>query len=226
MRGATAVFAACLMCAGNALAYDSEFGSYTPNFESRDAYDCLGIPNGEQLPDGISGTAAQDDVCFPFLAESADNFVGDGESLIGVGWWGLDVVDEIEAFVINIHADDGGVPGEVLFSETHTEFNPTAGQPNGFCVNFDGQFEKVEGVTYWLNIYAVFCFPPQYFWATANGDGTQGWFRSDFLGFPDWVPMDVANPGSPYELAFILYDLDESTPFEEASWAGVKELYR
>ena len=229
MRRAAAVFVLCLMFAGDAFAFDSEAGPYTPGSEpdALGAFDCLGVvSDAQQLPNGISGTAAQDDVCYPFLAESVDNFVGDGNSLIGVGWWGLDLLDEMDAFVVSILADDGGVPGEVLFTETLTEFNPTAGEPNGFCANFAEEFEKVDGVTYWLNIYAVYCFPPQFFWATADGDGTQGWFRSDFLGFPDWVPMDVANPGSPYELAFIQYNREGSTPLEETSWAGVKEQYR
>ena len=227
-----AFFAMALVVAGSASAEPVlESGPFTvQGWDGLDAFDCDGTVKDDfqQLPNGVSGLAAQDDQCYPFLAEIADNFTGDGDNLVGVGWWGVywnGTPLPPDSFDITIYADDGGVPGAELATTNTADYNETAGDPNGYCSQIDS-FAKADGVGYHLDVTAVFCFPPQYGHATGDGDGNEAHFKSDFFGFPDWVTATTVF-GVAHDLAFILYNEEGAgTPVDETTWTGIKDLYK
>ncbi len=212
-----------LLGAAGAAALDMTSGPYQIR-EDTGAYDCPGVVKWEQLPNGISGTAAQDDVCYPFLAETADDFAGDGGAIQSVGWWGTEFIAEVEMFRISIYTEDAdGCPGELVYTYETPDFIQS--EDGSACAELAEPFQKADGVDYCISITAVFCWPPQWYWGTGDGNGQECCFRSDFFGFPDWVPGSEG-PGWPlYENAFALFN-SGSTPTEDASWTTIKEQYR
>jgi hypothetical protein len=149
-------------------------------------------------------------VCYPFAAEVADDFVGTGDLVYGVGWWGTywsGAPFSPDGFNIRVYADDGGVPGDLLREQYVTEYEEEAGDPFGFCANVHA-FTPVDGVRYHLSVQAVLCDPPQYGWATGEGNGLEGHFRSEVFGYPEWVPASEVFR-EPHELAFHLLGTGE-----------------
>jgi hypothetical protein len=229
MKKVTALFAICALAAvaANAAPQFSS-GPYTVSGDGLDAFDCTGTIKWEQPPDGASGLSSQDDTCYPFSSECADDFMGDGNSVIGVGWYGVywnGTPLAPDAFNVRFYSDASGLPGTQLALTTTSNYNETAGDPYGYCSDVDS-FSKADGVKYHLSIQAVLCFPPQWGFASGTGNGAQGSFQSALFGFPTWVPNTTVF-GIPYELAFLLYNDDGGgTPTEEASWSTIKNLYR
>ncbi len=162
-----------------------------------------------QEPDGASLLSSQKDTTVPFETESADDFMGDGQLLLAIGWWGGywgGSPVPPDAFRIRIYAkatDD--CPGELLYDETIGDYHETLlGTSGEYCVNLGDPFLKADGVNYSLSIQAILNFPPQWGWATGTGNGKQGCFRSDYFSYSDWVPWgDVLEP---YEHAFVLFN--------------------
>ncbi len=203
-------------------------GPYTVTSDGLDAFDCFGEIYYEQPPNGLSGLSSQDDVCYPFVSEVVDDFLGAGSDLVGTGWWGVYWGGSPlppDAFRIKIYPESvtGGVPGELVYEVTTTDYNETLGDPNGYCANFD-PFTIADGQRYFVGFQAIFCFPPQWGESTGDGNGMQGLFKSEFFGWPDFVPNDEVF-GVPYESAFLLYE-DSVVPIHHGSWAFVKGLYR
>ncbi len=200
--------------------------SFAPDLDGLDAFDCDGQIRWVQDPDGASGLAAQDDVCYPFLAQTADNFVGTGYDIIGAGWYGVYWNGSPlppDRFRIEIYDCSTSCIGALLYSATTTDYNETLGAPNGYCSNIPA-FSTTDGMCYGISMTAEFCFPPQYGAATGVGDGSEACFRSAFFGFSSWTPAsDVF--GLPYELAFLLY-YDEPTPTTATSWSTIKRMYQ
>ena len=117
-------------------------------------------------------------------AEVADNFMGDGADVVGVGWWGVywnGTPLPPDGFNIRIYADNGGLPGDLLYEETAATYNETAGDPYGYCANLAAPFAKADGVGYHLSVQAQFCFPPQWGYSSGDGDGLQASFKSAFF---------------------------------------------
>lgn len=203
--------------------------SYEVALDGLDAFDCEGETKWEQLPNGLGNLASQEDCTYPFLAESADNFVGDGDDMIGVGWWGgywSGSPLAPDAFNVVVYADDGGAPGDVIYTHNSTEYNETIGSPNGYCTEIEA-FNKADGVTYWLSVQAVLCYPPRWGWAAGEGDGTEGYLRYPFAGIPDFAnPSQIDGIGIFIELAYVLYNAEGPVPVEEATWSKVKSLYQ
>ena len=138
-----------------------ESGPFSVDSAGLDAFDCEGETKSEQLPNGVSGLAAQDDQCYPFLAQTADDFLGDGNDIVGAGWWGVywnGTPLPPDGFRVEIYSDNGGVPGDLLFSEDTSDYNETAGDPNGYCSQLSG-FNKADGVTYHMSVTAVLLLP-------------------------------------------------------------------
>lgn len=233
MKKVAALFSIfAVAAAGNVLAVDIESGSYPVDLDTQDAYDCGAIDSikWEQLPNGATGMASQDDVCYPFAAEVADNFMGDGADVVGVGWWGVYWNGSPlppDGFNIRIYADNGGTPGDLLYQETAATYNETQGDPYGYCANLAAPFRKADGVGYHLSVQAQFCFPPQWGYSSGDGDGLQAHFKSAFFGFPDFVTASTVF-GVPYEGAFLLYNDGGggTVPTEDATWTSIKGLYR
>jgi hypothetical protein len=69
-----------VVAAGSALAAPQlQSGSYAVSGDGLDACDCSTVIWWEQPPDGASGLSSQDDTCYPFQSECADDFMGDGD---------------------------------------------------------------------------------------------------------------------------------------------------
>lgn len=218
-----------LLAVGTAAASEMslESGPVPVELDGLDGFECEGRVTWEQLPNGATAVASQEDACYPFRVDAADNFVGDGETLIGVGWWGAywnGSPSPPDAFDITIYAHDEGLPGERLAAFRATAYDEAIGDPNGYCAPIDG-FEKVDGVTYHLGVQAVLCFPPQWGWATGAGDGIEGHFLG-LLGYPVWVPLSIPFL-VPYDLSMVLFDTGhDPTPVDDTSWSGIKRQYR
>jgi hypothetical protein len=217
-----------LAAAGSAFAAPiSSSGPYAVSGDGLHAFDCSTWIAWEQPPDGASGLTSQDDTCYPFQSECADDFMGDGVEMISVGWYGVywnGTPLAPDAFNIRFYSDAGGLPGTELSLTTSSNYNETAGDPYGYCSDVT-PFPNAEGVKYHVSIQAVVCFPPQWGIATGTGNGVQGSFKSALFGFPDWVSNSTIF-GVPYELAFLLYNFNTGTPTEEVSWSAIKNLYR
>jgi len=171
-----------------------------------EAFDCDGDVIFEQLPNGTSVAASQDDICYPFAAETADDFVADGSTVTAVGWWGRfwnGSPEPVEEFRLSIYADDDGKPGTLLVSTDVATYEETPGKPIRYCATIP-PFTGEAGITYHLSIQAVTCFPPQWGWATGKGNGVPAHFRSELFDVPEWVTADEIFPG-PYEMAVVLH---------------------
>jgi len=221
MKKLCACAAMLAVTAGSAAAVDSESGPYTVDTDTHDAFDCEGEIKWEQMPNGASGLSSQDDACYPFTSEVADDFMGDGETMVGVGWYGVywnGTPIAPDSFNIHVYADDAGAPGELIYTHNTTEYNETVGDPYGYCTQVE-PFDKEDGVQYWLGIQSVFCFPPQWGWATGDGNGVSSYQLFPLLGIDPWEPTG-------FDQAFLLYNEGAPTPTEDATWSAIKGLYR
>ena len=199
------------------------------------AYDCQESSDivFEQIPDAVLGLFSQDDACYPLLAQTADDFVGTGEDLVAMGWWGLywnGTALAPDGFRIEIYADDGGVPGDLLYETTTTEYNEVLGdsqmsEPSSYCTVLEPPFEMADGSTYHMSVIPLLCFPPQWGHSTGIGNGVPGHFRSVFFDFPEWTPnVDVF--GFEWELALVLFaSFSDPIPVDDVSWSAIKGLY-
>jgi len=217
------------LAATSAYASPPEFAYAGPTGVSPPPLDCDGEIFFEQLPDDGGYLAAQDDLCYPLRFEHADDFVGTGDWITSVGWWGAYWSGNPlspDAIRITLYAVDAdGCPGESLSSQRIEEYEESrVGSEASFCVRLTEPFETRDGIAYALSILPELCFPPQTGWATAIGNGQEGCFRSAFLDYPDWVPISETFTGAPYELAFVLVT-DDVVPIERGSWGRIKALY-
>jgi len=187
----------------------------------------------EQLPEpGAIGFAAQDDASYPLTSEVADDFVGNGNTLVGVEWWGVywnGVAEPPESFRIRIYADDEGLPGEMLYDEVVADYEETVDDPNHYCAILPSEFEKTESATLHLSVQASLTFPPQWGWATSFLDAKKGDVecsaRSVTFGSVDWVPgSEIFIETEPKEVSFRLLESKES-PVDELSWTAIKSYY-
>jgi hypothetical protein len=227
----------------SAIALDVQSGIGYHNMEDSGAYDCAGDVYWEQLPNGGSGFSSQVDVCYPFDSATADNFMGDGGSMIGAGWWGVywnGGVVVPDAFYVTVYADAGGVPntppppgggGLMSWYVPAPFYNETfsGATEADYCFNVENAdpttpFFKEDGVPYWISFQAVFCFPPQWGWSTGAHDGTDVWFGFPLLGYAYWTP-GVNVFGFTSSMAFLIL-VDCVTPTESTTWSTIKNLYR
>jgi hypothetical protein len=79
-------------------------------------------------------------------------------------------------------------------------------------------------VAYEFSIVASLCYPPQWGWATGDGNGQEGCWRSERFGVPSWTPFSETTIDDPYDLAFVLYS-EPAVPAMETSWGAIKGLY-
>jgi hypothetical protein len=148
--------------------------------------DCNGEVFFEQLPDGETYLGAQDDVCYPFRAESSDDFVGTGAWITTIGWWGAywsGSPVSPDAIRITLYAEDAdGCPGEPLSSQRIEEYEENrVGSEASFCVRLLDPFHTLDDVEYALSIVLELCTPPQTGWATGSGNGREACFGPSSL---------------------------------------------
>ncbi len=178
----------------------------------RDAFGCEGDIRWES-PVSAGTIASQYDVCYPFDAEAAASFVGDGGDVVGFGWWGAEqagVAPGAFRFTIYASAADGDVevPGEMLFTETTSDVTRTPGSTASYCANLADVFSTLAGETYWLVVQAVSCFEEDGQWfrrySTECTWGT--YLRAEAFGTPDW---ELVNP---HDAAFVVYYATDPVP--------------
>lgn len=84
-----------------------------------------------------------------------------------------------------------------------------------------GGFDLVAGIKYWLCVQAdVTSNGERGLAAVQNNVDAEVHFKSDDLGFPNWVPGDGNSHTEPMDLAFNLFTAD--TAIEEATWGQIK----
>ncbi len=184
---------------------------------------CGGAVAWEQLPVEALGITSIDDRCSAFLSESADWFVGNGNDVGAVEWWGVfwsGSAKRPEGFRISFYTDGGGCPGlPIAELETH-DFDVSSG-PGGlgrYCATLTAPVPTVEGRRYYVSIVAILCYPPEWGWASAVLDEEVGCFRSALLGHPVWEAVISKR-------AFRLYDAGRSTPVERHTWGSIKAVH-
>jgi hypothetical protein len=193
---------------------------------------CPGEVQFEQLPNGVSAIASQEDVCYPFLFEAADDFTGTGEPITAVTWWGIywgggGNMGPMDAFHIKIYTmSSGGCPEDLIFSQTSLDFTEDLEGPSAsYCAQLWAPFQSDLGATYEFSIVGSLCYPPQWGWMTGDGNDREGCFRApEFFDVPDWTPFSETFLGRPYDLAFVLHG-NQAVPALEASWGAIKHLY-
>jgi hypothetical protein len=190
-----------------------------------------------QTPNGLNGLSSQQDDCYPFFSQAADDFLcGESGDILAIEWWGSFSDPFVPPaaghyFMIEFWSDNPGPPShpeQLLYSEAcyvfTEDFDPDYNQYH-YVQYLDVPFFQEEGLIYWISIYDVFCFPPQYYWCT----GEPPWndcasFKSEFFGFPEWTESPVVF-GECYDLAFVLYG-EIPVPVEDKTWGSIKALYQ
>lgn len=193
----------------------------------------------EQLPAARDGypwlMSSQDDDCGAFTSWIADSFVGDGQEVTAVRWWGAywsgSAVPPTEAIVqFWTPGPDPQCPdfGTRIHSSRTTSFSevPTVlpGGQRGFEYHaiLPDPFAAVQGEAYFVTIQLALCFPPAWGITMGEGDGQSCCLGDDWFG--DWSPVELAYL-YPYESAFILYT-GYATPVESTTWAAIKAHFQ
>lgn len=192
----------------------------------------------EQLPDGVDYTlSSQDDACYPFTNQLADDFVTDTDQAIqGVRWWGGywngTETPPPPTVRFEIWRDDLDEPcpsqsAERIYSEETGDVleRPADGLPEGtleYAAALPRGFVPTPGERYWLSILLVFCYPPQWGIATGVGNDREACFRTDW-GIAPWVAASTVF-GAPYETAFVIKSAPP-TPVAGITWSRLKGFY-
>lgn len=179
--------------------------------------------------------ACQADSAMAFYPRLSDNFVltidADIDSIVfWGGYWNPGYPGSPLGYNIEFYPDSGGGNGpcqdpiyfqEVMFTETQIS--------GDWCV-YEGAippFSVAAGDTYWLVTQMLLTFPPQFGTNCSSppdwGDGQEGYFKSEYFGYPTWVTATTVF-GSPYENGFQLYGspaaADTFTWDFEDGWQG------
>jgi hypothetical protein len=156
-----------------------------------------------------SAYSSQNDTCYPFVSQVADDFhFEEDQEVWDVHWygtfWGDGEVDPCP-FWIFFYKDDGtggqptgaGMPDPASTAIAAYFFPAVTGYPldaNGFHaykVDLPDPFLAYACEKYWIAIQAVFCFPPQWGWANTGSiqlaSAVQGF---PLLNMPFWTPID------------------------------------
>jgi hypothetical protein len=153
--------------------------------------------------------SSQNDTCYPFVSQVADDFHFDEDTEVWDvhwygGFWGGDPFDPCDFWIFFYNDDGSGTQptGAGMADPAPTAiaayfFPGVTGMPldpNGFYsyeVNLDPPFFAEACKKYWIAIQAVFCFPPQWGWANTDGiqlaPATQGF---PVLNLPFWTNID------------------------------------
>jgi hypothetical protein len=150
---------------------------------------------------GNAYASQNDTASFGLFAQVYDNFtLANSDTVDSVHWEGEyfnpPQQGQITGWTVNIYADNGGQPGNLLQS---THVNGTANET--FDGNFGGfpaytytvtglGFNAAAGVQYWLDVYPDLAFPPQ--WGWSSGTGGDGISYQDFFGTRSQLAADMA----------------------------------
>jgi hypothetical protein len=190
-------------------------------------------------PYGNALSSQLDDV-YPFFSQMADDFLCDESGpILAVEWWGTywnpgPPPPPGFFFVIEFWTDNGlpypdSHPETLIYQEPcyifFEDYDPDYEQYHYFQY-LENPFFQEEGMIYWVSIYAVFPYPPQYGWCVGE---PQWWdcanFKSDFFGYPEWTSSEIVW-GICYDMAFVLYGQYDPNPVEETSWGNIKAMFK
>ena len=178
-----------------------------PDYVAAEPENCTKDPVAwEQLPDGVLAVSTQDDICYPFVSEVADDFIQPADGVGAVQWWGAfwnGSPIPPDSFEISIYADDDGAPGARVHHVPTASFVETAGSDPrypAYC-GAANVFLGPAGCRYHVSVVASFCLPGQFGIVTGSGNGSGLHVRSALHGFEEWTPAEAAL-GAPHELAF------------------------
>jgi hypothetical protein len=193
----------------------------------------------EQLPVVLEGSgwamSSQEDVCYPFESWIADNFIGTGDEVTAVRWWGAfwngnpDLPTEVivefwtpgpdgqcPAFSTRVHASRTS-----SFSQMPVEL--PGGNPGfEYQAMLPDPFVPLPGEAYFVSIQLALCYPPQWGITMGGGDGHQCCLGGQWNG--SWAPAETVF-GYPHESAFVLYS-GYATPTEPSTWSRIKGQFR
>lgn len=170
--------------------------------------------------------SSQNDTVYPFLSQTADDFIFDVETTITDfhfygGFWNGNAFDPVD-FQVYIYADDGtgnkptgnGMPdpsGTALYSAFYPGVTGLPLDANGFYsyqVAINPPFVAQAGHKYWITPVSVFPYPPQWGWANTAGiqlhSSVQGF---PFLGTNFWTDISPA-----VDMAFYLTGEESNQP--------------
>jgi hypothetical protein len=217
-------------------------GAGTPNLGLRD------IEVWCQAPDLVDWAklSSQIDQVYPFDSGTADDYISATDyAVTHVQWWGGNwntaITCPADFFVITFYTYDGTcfppdpmpvpptyLPNNYYHQEILYSWNETVLDPAADLIEYSADIGPVlqdAGTRYWIEIQAGLVF---------SNCGQWGWLASlppadplctvargfPLLAMPYWT-RDFDYPG----VAFCLYS-DLSVPTEDATWGGVKSLYR
>lgn len=184
-----------------------------------------------------NGLASQQDDCYPFFAQVADDFMCyESGPILAIEWWGTYWNPGYPPpagtfFVIEFWTDNPGPPShpeQLIYQEpcyNFTEDYDVDYEQYHYVQYLENPFFQEEGNIYWLSVYAYFCYPPQFGWCT----GEPPWndcasFYAPFFGFDEWTTAEIVW-GVCYDMAFVLYGPSVS-PVEDSSWGNIKAMFR
>jgi len=189
--------------------------------------------------------SSQNDTCYPFVSQVADDFIFELDMVItDVHWWGgfwnppPNSVDPTY-FYIYFYADDGtgnaptgaGLPDPAPTALATYYFSGISGlplDPNGFYeyqVDLNPPFSASANTKYWIAIQEDTCYPPQWGWANTGAirlhSAVQGF---PVLSMPFWTDIDPA-----VDMAFYLTGAPPDSlywkpPYEDYAPSGMPDL--
>ncbi len=191
-----------------------------------------------QLPDfegqGITSEFRTSD---DYLTECAEDFFClDGAPIVSIEWWGVDGTSAgVTSFMVRFYSDvpappfshPGDLVHEVMVYSWTAEPVPDYDFNYHYAADLPVAFDPVAGNVCWISVQAIHDDMGQWYWLECvdsdywNDEGT---LRSEYWGYPDWVPLGEILGGHT-EFSFVLY-ADVCSPVEDASWGHIKAMFR
>lgn len=166
------------------------------------------------------------------LAQSADDFVvpeGSSWTVKSIVAYGVaNSGPEFTDAIVEIYADNNGVPGQQLYSSG--SIIPSS-KPENTTLELDLPEEvELESGSYWLSVYTNLAFGAegfQWFWSTqANVTGNESSFRDNgvFTAGIDWTPKSLVFDETPDDLVFQIFGKTQDLGEEEEPVASSRVL--
>jgi hypothetical protein len=169
----------------------------------------------QQSAQGPQALACQADTTLSFFPRCADNFTipydADIDSLVWWGYYWNTMTNVVTGWNIEFYVDSGGGNGPQQAATFWAGINSWNETDLGGWYRYEATippFSATTGVTYYLVTQPVLIFPPQ--WGVNAdtppnvGDGNEGYFKSAYFGYPQWVTATTLW-GTPYEWGFQIY---------------------